>query len=105
MVLADGAHIAADAVVSNADPKRTFLQLVPPDALPAEFREQIAALSTRAAYFKFHAALRELPDFSRYLGPGLRSPLPGAGQDLPVGGGLRSPPGKTPRRAGCRARR
>jgi phytoene dehydrogenase-like protein len=38
--------------------------------LPSEFREQIAALSTRAAYFKFHAALRELPDFSRYLGPG-----------------------------------
>ena len=70
VVLADGEHIAADTVVSNADPKRTFLKLVPPAALPSEFREQIAALSTRAAYFKFHAALRELPDFSRYLGPG-----------------------------------
>jgi len=67
---ADGSRIAADVVVSNADPKRTFLRLVPPDALAAEFREQIAALSTRAAYFKFHAALRELPDFSAYLGPG-----------------------------------
>ena len=70
VVLRDGSHVAADAVVSNADPKRTFLGLVPPDALPGEFREQIAALSTRAAYFKFHAALRELPDFSAYLGAG-----------------------------------
>jgi phytoene dehydrogenase-like protein len=70
VVLADGAHVAADTVVSNADPKRTFLKLVPPADLPSAFREQIAALSTRAAYFKFHAALRELPDFSRYLGPG-----------------------------------
>jgi phytoene dehydrogenase-like protein len=70
VVLADGGRIAADAVVSNADPKRTFLRLVAPDALPEDFRERIAALSTRAAYLKFHAALRELPDFSAYLGAG-----------------------------------
>ena len=70
VVLRDGSRVAADAVVSNADPKRTFLGLVPPDAVPGEFRTQIAALSTRAAYFKFHAALRELPDFSAYLGSG-----------------------------------
>jgi phytoene dehydrogenase-like protein len=70
VVLGDGAVVPADVVVSNADPKRTFLRLLPPDALPAGFREQIAGLSTRAAYLKFHAALRELPDFSAYLGPG-----------------------------------
>ena len=28
VVLADGSHVSADAVVSNADPKRTFLRLV-----------------------------------------------------------------------------
>jgi phytoene dehydrogenase-like protein len=70
VVLSDGAAVAADVVVSNADPKRTFLRLVPADALPADFRDRISGLSTRAAYFKFHAALRELPDFSAYLGPG-----------------------------------
>jgi phytoene dehydrogenase-like protein len=70
VVLADGQAIAADAVVSNADPKRTFLQLVPEGAVPAEFRAAVARLGTRASYLKFHAALRELPDFSRYLGPG-----------------------------------
>jgi phytoene dehydrogenase-like protein len=70
VVLAGGAEIDADVVVSNADPKRTFLRLVPADALPADFRGRIAGLSTRAAYLKFHAALRELPDFSAFLGPG-----------------------------------
>jgi phytoene dehydrogenase-like protein len=70
VVLADGSAITADVVVSNADPKRTLLGLVPADALPGEFRDQVAGLSTRAAYLKFHAALRELPDFSAYLGPG-----------------------------------
>jgi phytoene dehydrogenase-like protein len=70
VVLADGEVVRAPIVLSNADPKRTFLRLVPGEALPAEFRAAVARLTTRAAYLKFHAALRELPDFSRYLGPG-----------------------------------
>ena len=70
VVLPDGEVIGAGVVVSNADPKRTFLRLAPPGALPEEFRAQVARLSTRASYFKFHAALRELPDFSRHLGSG-----------------------------------
>jgi phytoene dehydrogenase-like protein len=68
--LVDRGTVLAETVISNADPKRTFLRLCPPDALPEAFRAQIAALSTRASYLKFHAALRELPDFSRHLGPG-----------------------------------
>lgn len=70
VVLRDGEVVRARLTVSNADPKRTLLRLVPPDALPAEFRAEVARLGTRAAYLKFHAALRELPDFSAYLGPG-----------------------------------
>jgi phytoene dehydrogenase-like protein len=65
--LADGEEIRADLVISNADPKRTFLSLVPDDALDTEFRSQIHNLKTNAAYLKFHAALDELPDFSRYF--------------------------------------
>jgi phytoene dehydrogenase-like protein len=68
--LADGGEIRARAVVSNADPKRTFLRLVSPDHLPEDFRRRIARLKTNAAYFKFHAALSRLPDLSRYLGGG-----------------------------------
>ncbi|MGH7318910.1 MAG: phytoene desaturase family protein [Candidatus Rokuibacteriota bacterium] len=68
VVLGDGEVVRADLTVSNADPKRTFLGLVPPDALPEAFRGAVRQLSTRAAYLKFHAALRELPDFSAHLG-------------------------------------
>jgi phytoene dehydrogenase-like protein len=65
--LADGGEIRARTVASNADPKRTFLGLVSPDYLPADFRRAVARLKTRAAYFKFHAALSRLPDLSRYF--------------------------------------
>jgi phytoene dehydrogenase-like protein len=71
VVLAGGEVVPADLVVSNADPKRTFLRLVPAEALPEDFRSAVAGLQTRAGYLKFHAALRELPDFSSYLGPDL----------------------------------
>ncbi len=70
VVLADGEVVRAPLVVSNADPKRTFLRLVPAGAVPAPFRDAVARLSTRAGYLKFHAALRELPDFSRFFGDG-----------------------------------
>ena len=37
VALADGTEIRSRMVVSNADPKRTFLKLLPPDALDARF--------------------------------------------------------------------
>jgi phytoene dehydrogenase-like protein len=68
VVLTDGTEITSKLVVSNADPKRTFLRLVGPENLDANFVGRVRRLRTRAAYFKFHASLRELPDFSHYLG-------------------------------------
>ena len=68
--LADGDELAAGLVVSNADPKRTFLDLVPADAIEASFRDRIAGLSTNAACLKFHAVLDEPLDLSPYLGAG-----------------------------------
>ena len=53
--------------MSNADPKRTFLGLVGPEQLPPEFVGAVERLRTRVAYLKFHASMRELPDFSRWL--------------------------------------
>jgi phytoene dehydrogenase-like protein len=64
--LADGTEIRARCVVSNADPKRTFLGLVREEDLPVEFRRRVRQLHTNTAYLKFHAALNRLPDFSRY---------------------------------------
>jgi phytoene dehydrogenase-like protein len=66
--LADGEEIRARIVLSNADIKRTFLGLVPRAALPGEFVRRVERLQTRAAYYKFHAALDALPDFSAHLG-------------------------------------
>jgi len=68
VVLHSGEVIHSTLTVSNADPKRTFLTLVPQEALAPDFVRHVKRISTKAAYLKFHAALRELPDFSRYLG-------------------------------------
>lgn len=67
--LTSGEELAARVIVSNADPKHTFLRLVGREHLQAPFVQSIERLRTKAAYLKFHAAARELPDFSRYLGP------------------------------------
>jgi phytoene dehydrogenase-like protein len=66
--LENGEEIGARLILSNADIKRTLLRMVPRDALRAEFVRQVENLKTKAAYFKFHAALDELPDFSAYFG-------------------------------------
>jgi phytoene dehydrogenase-like protein len=49
--LASGRRIAARAVVSNADLRRTFLELVPAAALPADFRAAVARAEPAASAF------------------------------------------------------
>ena len=68
VLLADGERIYADAVLSNADPKRTFLSLMDADDVPDALLTDIRRAKTNTAFLKFHAALDELPDFSTYLG-------------------------------------
>jgi phytoene dehydrogenase-like protein len=62
--LIDGEILEADLIVSNADPKRTFLTLVPPGCLPETFRRQVEQLKTRAGNMKYHAVLNGVPAFS-----------------------------------------
>ncbi len=66
--LEDGERIEADTVLSNADPKRTFLSLMDESDLAPEITNGIRRLKTNVSYLKFHAALDELPDFTHYLG-------------------------------------
>jgi phytoene dehydrogenase-like protein len=68
VMLRGGDEVTAGRVVSNADPKRTFLTLVDSDCLDPRFRRRVERLRTSAAYLKFHAALGALPDFSGFLG-------------------------------------
>ena len=61
VVLADGEEIAATRVVSNADPKRTFLGLVGEERLPAEFVGSLRAYRCEGASMKINLAVAELP--------------------------------------------
>jgi phytoene dehydrogenase-like protein len=55
----------ARVVLSNADPKRTFLKLCPASALPAEFRERIDKnYRSSGPVYKLNLALHELPRYS-----------------------------------------
>ena len=70
--LSDGEEIRSFMVISNADPKRTYNTLVDASELSDGTLHRVNALTTRANCVKLLVALRELPDFSRYLGPGIR---------------------------------
>src|SRR5262245_28730271 len=64
VVLEDGRAIAAPVVVSNADPKRTFLGLVPKAALPDEFRVAIEGIKMDGPCAKVNFVLSEEPKFT-----------------------------------------
>ncbi len=61
VVLDDGEEISARVVVSNADPKRTFLGLIEPSALPEEFRSAIAGIKMDGPCAKVNLVLSEEP--------------------------------------------
>lgn len=67
--LADARELSAQTIVSNADPKRTFLKLVAEEDVDPSFRAGVEGLSTKAACLKFHAVLDERLNLSPYLGP------------------------------------
>jgi len=70
-VLADGTEYAARVVVSNADPKRTFLGLVGREHLAPEFLAQIEAYRCEGSSFKINLALGELPSYTALPGTAL----------------------------------
>jgi phytoene dehydrogenase-like protein len=65
VVLENGDTIRARVVLSNADPKRTFLKLTPESALPAEFRQRIERnYRIGGSVYKLNLALSELPRYT-----------------------------------------
>ncbi len=60
-VLADGSVIEAGLVVSNADPKRTYLKLVPEGALDPEFLAAVRGIKMDGPCGKFNLVLSEEP--------------------------------------------
>jgi phytoene dehydrogenase-like protein len=64
VVLQSGEQISADNVISNADPKTTFLQLLGGEHLDTGFVRRIAHLRARGVTAKLHLALNALPQFT-----------------------------------------
>jgi phytoene dehydrogenase-like protein len=62
--LASGRTIRAGAVISNADLRRTFLELLPPAALPAAFRDRIAAARPATSAFMVHLGIAGQPEIT-----------------------------------------
>ena len=73
IVIAGGEEIRADRVVSSLDPRRTFFDLLTPDAIGPDFARAIDNVRFRGVCAKVHLALGGLPDFTC---------LPGAGPHL-----------------------
>ncbi len=62
--LASGERIGARMIISDADPKRTFLGLLDPAGLGTRFVRRVRGLQTNvAAGLKLHCALAEAPDY------------------------------------------
>ena len=61
VVLENGDEIRAGIVVSNADPKRTFLDLVEPQHLDPDFNRQVRAIHMNGPSAKVNLVLNESP--------------------------------------------
>ena len=77
VVLANGEEIAAQTILSAADPKRTFLSLVGPMELPPTFVWNVQSIKMRGSVAKVHLGMESLPDgmkpFTTYtVAPSLR---------------------------------
>jgi phytoene dehydrogenase-like protein len=64
VVLANGDELDARVVVSNADPKRTFLQLVDAEHLEGGFLRQVRAIAMNGPSAKVNLVLSEAPRIS-----------------------------------------
>ncbi|AYV46933.1 FAD-dependent oxidoreductase [Caulobacter flavus] len=62
--LVDGRQIMAPIVSANVNPALLYRKLVPPSALPADFRKAIDGYKNGSGTFRMNVALSELPDFT-----------------------------------------
>jgi len=76
VVLRNGDELHADIIASNLDPKATFLKLIEPAHLDAEFRSSIEHYRVEGTSLKMNLALDGLPDFLAL--PGARGQQHGA---------------------------
>jgi len=68
VLLEDGEEIAAEAVISNADPQRSLLSLLEPDDLDPEFRASVEGIDMRGSMARIHLLIDELPAYLPFAG-------------------------------------
>ena len=73
VVIEDGTQIRGRVILSNADPKRTFLQLIPAKELPVEFLHAIRSIKMDGPCAKVNMVLAVEPRFTGT--PSTYSPL------------------------------
>ncbi|OAN38975.1 phytoene desaturase family protein [Mycolicibacterium iranicum] len=61
--LANGEVISARTVISNADPQRSMLQLLPANAVDAKLRAKLQDYDARGSMARIHLLIDELPDY------------------------------------------
>jgi phytoene dehydrogenase-like protein len=62
--LESGEELAANTVVSNADPRTTFNRLLDPRTLGAKLQQHVANIKYRGSGLRIHLALSGLPQFT-----------------------------------------
>jgi len=70
VVLESGEELAADAVLSSLDVRRTFLDLLEPGTVDDEFEQEVRRFKFRGSSGKVNMALDALPSFTSLPGPG-----------------------------------
>ncbi len=68
VVTQKGEAFRGKIVVANVNPKLLYRDLVPQDALPADFKDRIGRWRCGSGTFRMNVALSELPDFSALPG-------------------------------------
>ncbi len=75
VVLSSGESYLAPVVVSNADPKTTFIDLLGPEHLDTEFVRRVDRARSKGVVAKLHLALDRLPAFANLPESALRGRL------------------------------
>jgi phytoene dehydrogenase-like protein len=81
--LAGGEEHTAAAVVSNADPRTTFHELLKPHYFDTLFMRQVGNIEYRGSAARIHLALRALPEFTALAGSDATAQLSGPIQIAP----------------------
>ncbi len=68
VALASGEEITANVVLSNADPKRTYLKLLEAGDIPADYRKAIEGIKIESPVMKINMAVEELPRYTALEG-------------------------------------